>query len=61
MTREELMAAGTKAGRDHAIAAGRPPAPWTREDSESANVEIHRLARLHKIDLYRLPGGKDQA
>lgn len=55
MTHAEIRAAGTKTGRDHAIADGRAPAPWLMSDLAAANAEMHRLSRLHRIDLYAMP------
>lgn len=56
-TVDEIRHAATEAGRAHARACGRPETPWTREDLAAANAELHRLARLHRIDLFGLPAG----
>lgn len=52
MTIERARNAATAAGRAHAVAAGRPPAPWTRDDMDAANAVFHRLCRAHRIGPY---------
>jgi hypothetical protein len=52
MTVELARAAATDAGRRHAIADGRPPAPWTRDDFDAASAVFHRICREYKIGCY---------
>lgn len=55
MSPEEIKRAATKAGRANAVAAGRPELPWLPEDRAAATAELHRLARLHHVELFALP------
>lgn len=52
MTVDLARAAATDAGRRHAVAEGRPPVPWTRDDLDAANAEFHRICREFKIGPY---------
>jgi len=57
MTTEIARAAATDAGLRHAVASGRPPTPWTREDYDTAAKEFRRICRLFKLAPFSLPQG----
>lgn len=55
MTLEMARSASTDAGRRHALADGRPPAPWTRADYLAACSEFNRICRQFDLSPWELP------
>jgi hypothetical protein len=61
MTIEDIRRAATAAGNkwmaEHPDEKPKGDAAWTVDAWVAANLEMHRLARLHNVYLYQLPKG----